>query len=69
MPGAWWTVLAFEALCVDFASDSYSLADFATYYSARKLSSGVYSFIPRGGRQKLIINLLDSDHRWSNTVV
>ena len=43
---AWQTVLAFEALCMDFAFDSYSAADFATCYSMRKLSYGSYSFIP-----------------------
>jgi len=60
-------LLAFEALCADFAPASYSLEEFASCYTTRKLQSEAYS-IPWGGRQKLIVNLPDSNHGWNNSV-
>ena len=69
MLGVWQTIIGFEALCEDFAAALYSLEDFTTCYSMRRLSSGVCSFSPRGSRPRLIVNLPDSDRGWNFTVV
>ena len=43
-PGAWQTILGFKALCVDFTSSSYSLEDFVTVYTMKKIPYGVRFF-------------------------
>ena len=55
MPSAWQTILGYEALCDDFAAPSYSLEDFATFYTIQKLPSQVCFFSPWGVWPKLLL--------------
>jgi len=40
--GVWWTILSYEAFCVDISASSYNLEDFATIYTMQKISLGVH---------------------------
>ena len=54
--------LGYEALCTHFSASSYSLEDFSSFYTMKKLSLGTRSFSLRGSWSKLIVNLPDGDH-------
>jgi len=62
MVGAWRTILGFEALCAFFVLDAYEVEEFYATYVMRKSHQDARSFVPRSGCDRLIINLVDSDH-------
>jgi len=66
---AWWTILGFQALCASFAPNSCQCADFCAIYSMRKTNQDGRFFIPRSGYDRLIVNLVDSDHGCCDIVI
>ena len=68
-PGVWRAVLAFEALCHIYSPLAYGLDEFCYFYTMAKIKSGVRYFKPQKGWQKIIVNLVDNNHGWNNSVV
>ena len=66
---AWRTVLGFESLRVSFAPNSCRREDFCAIYFIRKTNQDGHFFIPQGGCDKLIVNLVDSDHGWRDIII
>ena len=64
--GAWRTVLAFEAPYRISSPSACGFDEFCSIYMMVKTKSRVRFFKPRKDWQKLIVNLVDSDHGWSS---
>ena len=59
--GAWHILLGFEALCNRFLPEVCGHEEFCAVYMMRKGPQDAHSFA-RKGRDRVIINQLDSDH-------
>ena len=68
-PSAWWTILAFEALCHIYSFFAYRLDKFCYIHTMAKTKSGVRYFKLWKGLQKLIVNLVNNDYGWNGSVV
>ena len=66
---AWCTILGFEALCDLYAPETCHCEVFITAYLLRKTTQGTRYFVPRSGVEKVIINMVNSDHGMRDTMV
>jgi len=62
-------ILVYEARCAHFFAFSYSLEDFPYFYGMKKLLLGTRSFSPQESWRELTVNLPESDHGWSSTII
>jgi len=67
--GAWCIILGFKDLCVSFVPNSCRHEELYAIYSMRKTNKDDRFFIPQSGCDRLIINLVDNDHGWRDTVI
>ena len=65
----WRTVLGFEALYDLYAPETYHCKVFSTAYLLRKTTLGARYFVPHSGMEKIIVNIVESDHGMRKTVV
>jgi len=59
---AWCKVLEFEALCNLYGPKACQYEAFSTAYLLRKTSHGTQYFTTLCGVEKIIVNIVDSDH-------
>jgi len=59
---AWHTVLGFEALCNLYTPEACQREVFSAAYLLWKTFQGTSYFIPQSGVEKIIVNMVDSDH-------
>ena len=61
--------MGFQALYNKLVPDAYRVDDFSALYMIRRTEEGGRFFIVWSSLEKLIVNLVDSDHRWRDTVI
>jgi len=66
---AWRIVLEFEALCNLYAPEACQCEVFSAAYLLRKTSHGTHYFTPLSGVEKLIANMIDSNHGMRDSVI
>ena len=66
---AWRTVLGFEALCDLYAPEACYYEVFNIVYLLRKTTQGAHYFIPQSGVEKIIVNMVNSNHGMRDTMV
>ena len=52
-----------------YAPEAYQREVFSTAYTLRRTTQGTRYFIPHSGVEKIIVNLIDSDHGMQNTII
>jgi len=62
-------VLEFEAFCTLSAPDAWQHEVFCDAYALRKTLQDARFFVTRSGCEKLIVNIVESDHSMRDTVV
>jgi len=62
-------VLGFEALCNLYVPEACQFKVFNIAYSLRKITQGARYFFPENGLEKLIVNMVNSDHGMRDIVV
>ena len=60
--------MGFQSLCNKFVPDTYMIEDFSTLYMIRRIKGSCF-FVAQSCLEKLIVNLVDSDHGWHDTVI
>ena len=60
-------MLGFEAFYALFTSEACPREAFSTVHLLRKTTQGAYYF-PQSGVEKIIVNMIDSDHSMRDTV-
>ena len=66
---AWHTVLGFEARCALIVPNSCQREVFSAAFVLRKTAQDARYFVPQTGCEKIIVNIVDSDHGMRNTMV
>ena len=66
---AWRMVLEFEALCALYPPEACQREVFSTASALRRILQGTHYFVPQSGVEKIIVNMVDSDHGMRDTWV
>ena len=67
--GDWRVVLSFQALCNLYLPDACRVEDFSALYAIKRTKKGTHFFGAKFVCEKLIVNLVDSNHEWRDTVI
>ena len=59
---AWRTILGFETLCALYAFEACQREVFSIAYTLRRTTQGARYFVTQSGVEKIIVNMIDSDH-------
>ena len=62
-------MLGFEALCAMSVLEACQPEVFSATYALRKTSQDARYFVPQSESEKIIINIVDSDHGMQDTVI
>ena len=65
----WRVVLSFQTLCDLYLPDACQIEDFFTLYTMMNTKENAYFFGVKSGWERLIINLVDRDQGWLDTII
>ena len=67
--GHWRVVLSFQTLCNLYLPDACRVENFSASYTMKKTKENACFLGVKSDRERLIVNLVDSNHGWHDTVI